>query len=55
VAGPVPIEQRPDLHAEEEVQEDVDGGDPADVPRLVGGELVLLPVGLQKTDGLYEP
>ena len=42
------------MHAEEEVEEDVDGRDPADVPRVVGTELVRLPVCLEEAQGGYQ-
>ncbi len=48
------VEHGPDLHAQEERQEDVDAADPADLRGRVGRELVRHPVRLEDADGGLE-
>lgn len=50
-ARSIAIEERPDLHPEKEVEEDVDARDPAYVARVVRLELVRFPVCLEEADG----
>lgn len=44
------IEQGTDLDTEEEIEEDIDGGNPAEGAGAVGRELMGLPVGLEETN-----
>lgn len=49
------VKDRPNLHAAEEAQEDVDGKDPSDGLLAIVRELVAAEIGVENTNGIHIP